>query len=326
MNRKVRADSIAQFDKILLLHNDVHRSAMSRQRFEPDGSVVEEGRWSSGGEGGSFIAFDAAGRYFVVSNSHAGWSVFENGIEPRLIATLGNTGSGPHPRQVQSHPHCGIFSPDNQWIYAADMGSDEVLSFSFDADTGAVGEKVRAYRAAPGSGPRHVVARHVHVYLLNELGNTLVVLKPAGDGTMTEVQTLSTLPDGFDEFSHTAHLEISRDGRRVYFTNSLYGAIDPQFYPDGIDGWMVKLDAKPNGGIAFGLDYRYGRVYRHDPRAGGAELVIGRPDESRQWSRIAVDRQGLIYLYDGQQAQLDVFDDDEFVIRRRIARARGGRG
>ena len=24
-----------------------------------------------------------------------------------------------------------------------------------------------------------------------------------------------------------------------------------QFYPDGIDGWMVKLDAKPQGGIAF---------------------------------------------------------------------------
>ena len=46
-------------------------------------------------------------------------------------------------------------------------------------------------------------------------------------------------------------VEISRDGKRVYFTNSLYGAIDPQFYPEGIEGWMVKLDAKPDGGIAF---------------------------------------------------------------------------
>ncbi len=46
-------------------------------------------------------------------------------------------------------------------------------------------------------------------------------------------------------------VEISRDGRRVYFTNSLYGVIDEQFYPEGIDGWMVKLDAKPDGGIAF---------------------------------------------------------------------------
>ena len=37
-------------------------------------------------------------------------------------------------------------------------------------------------------------------------------------------------------------VEISRDGRRVYFTNSLYGAIDAQFYHEGLDGWMVKLD------------------------------------------------------------------------------------
>ncbi len=46
-------------------------------------------------------------------------------------------------------------------------------------------------------------------------------------------------------------VEISRDGRRVYFTNSLYGAVDPQFYPAGIDGWMVKLDVGPDGGIDF---------------------------------------------------------------------------
>jgi selenium-binding protein 1 len=45
-------------------------------------------------------------------------------------------------------------------------------------------------------------------------------------------------------------VEVSRDGRRVYFTNSLYGAVDAQFYPEGIDGWMVKLDADPNGGLA----------------------------------------------------------------------------
>ena len=46
-------------------------------------------------------------------------------------------------------------------------------------------------------------------------------------------------------------VEISRDGRRVYFTNSLYGSIDVQFYHEGLDGWMVKLDAKPAGGIDF---------------------------------------------------------------------------
>jgi methanethiol oxidase len=44
-------------------------------------------------------------------------------------------------------------------------------------------------------------------------------------------------------------VEISRDGKRVYFTNSLYRAWDEQFYPDGIQGWMVKLDVADGGGI-----------------------------------------------------------------------------
>jgi selenium-binding protein 1 len=43
--------------------------------------------------------------------------------------------------------------------------------------------------------------------------------------------------------------EISRDGRRVYVTNSLYRTWDEQFYPDGIKGWMAKVDVRPNGGM-----------------------------------------------------------------------------
>jgi len=37
-------------------------------------------------------------------------------------------------------------------------------------------------------------------------------------------------------------VEMSRDGKRIYLTNSLYASWDAQFYPEGIDGWMVKLD------------------------------------------------------------------------------------
>jgi methanethiol oxidase len=46
-------------------------------------------------------------------------------------------------------------------------------------------------------------------------------------------------------------VEVSRDGRRVYLTNSLYTPWDAQFYPDGIRGWMTRLDAGAEGGIAF---------------------------------------------------------------------------
>ena len=49
-------------------------------------------------------------------------------------------------------------------------------------------------------------------------------------------------------------VEISRDGRRVYVTNSLYTSWDEQFYPDGVRGWMVKIDTREDG---MALDERF---------------------------------------------------------------------
>jgi methanethiol oxidase len=50
-------------------------------------------------------------------------------------------------------------------------------------------------------------------------------------------------------------VEVSRDGGRVYLTNSLYSPWDAQFYPEGIQGWMAKVDVTPGGGMA--LDPRF---------------------------------------------------------------------
>ena len=49
-------------------------------------------------------------------------------------------------------------------------------------------------------------------------------------------------------------VEVSRDGRRVILTNSLYAAWDEQFYPEGIDGWLVKLDAGEDGSLTLDPD------------------------------------------------------------------------
>jgi selenium-binding protein 1 len=45
-------------------------------------------------------------------------------------------------------------------------------------------------------------------------------------------------------------VEVSRDGRRVYLTNSLYATWDDILYPAGVGAWMAKIDADPAGGIA----------------------------------------------------------------------------
>jgi selenium-binding protein 1 len=50
-------------------------------------------------------------------------------------------------------------------------------------------------------------------------------------------------------------VEVSRDGRRVYLTNSLYSTWDAQFYPQGINGWFVKLDSEPGGDFKLDPDF-----------------------------------------------------------------------
>jgi methanethiol oxidase len=50
-------------------------------------------------------------------------------------------------------------------------------------------------------------------------------------------------------------VEVSRDGRRVYVTNSLYRSWDEQFYPDGIQGWLAKLNVGRTGGLELDRDF-----------------------------------------------------------------------
>ena len=72
-------------------------------------------------------------------------------------------------------------------------------------------------------------------------------------------------------------VEISRDGRRIYLTNSLYGAWDDQFYPDGVGAWMARIDTDPTtGGLTIDPgffphsdDFRGRRV--HQVRLAGGD-------------------------------------------------------
>ena len=66
-------------------------------------------------------------------------------------------------------------------------------------------------------------------------------------------------------------VEVSRDGKRVYLTNSLYLPWDAQFYPDGINGWMVKIDTE--NGMSFDPDFflDFGDQRPHQVRLQGGD-------------------------------------------------------
>jgi selenium-binding protein 1 len=68
-------------------------------------------------------------------------------------------------------------------------------------------------------------------------------------------------------------VELSRDGRRAYFTNSLYSPWDEQFFPEGIRSWMVKLNASPQGGMEIdaGFFVDFGEHRAHQIRLEGGD-------------------------------------------------------
>jgi len=68
-------------------------------------------------------------------------------------------------------------------------------------------------------------------------------------------------------------VEVSRDGQRVYLTNSLYRTWDEQFYPEGLRGWLVKIDADTNGGMRVDpeLFMQFNSMRPHQVRLEGGD-------------------------------------------------------
>ena len=75
------------------------------------------------------------------------------------------------------------------------------------------------------------------------------------DGTEWTVDEVITIP-AEPLAGGPQMVEVSRDGKRIFVTNSLYGAWDDQFYPAGVGAWLAKIDTDPaSGGLT--LDERF---------------------------------------------------------------------
>jgi selenium-binding protein 1 len=68
-------------------------------------------------------------------------------------------------------------------------------------------------------------------------------------------------------------VEVSRDGKRIYFTIRSYAPWDAQFYPEGIKSWMVKLNARPEGGMDLDPNFflEFGDLRGHQVRLEGGD-------------------------------------------------------
>src|SRR6185503_5733826 len=97
---------------------------------------------------------------------------------------------------------------------------DKVLIYRFDADKGSLTPNDPPFvTVKPGSGPRHF-AFHPSgkfAYVINEMGNTVTVFAYDKEkGSLTEIQSIGTLPSDFKGTSYTAEVVVHPSGRFLY--------------------------------------------------------------------------------------------------------------
>jgi 6-phosphogluconolactonase len=128
-------------------------------------------------------------------------------------------------RQAGPHAHFSKFSSDGKFLYAVDLGTDQVIYYPMDS--GHMGEGKVALQLDPADGPRHLDfdPEGAFVYVINELSSTIVVAKVLEDGSFERVEKVSTLPEGYEGESYCADIHVSDDGRFLYGSNRGHNSI-----------------------------------------------------------------------------------------------------
>jgi 6-phosphogluconolactonase len=188
----------------------------------------------SGGSGPCHVNIDHAGKNVLVTNYNSG-SVSVIPIEPdgslaEPSCFVQHEGSSVNPqRQKGPHAHSVNISPDDRFAFVADLGLDKIMIYRLDVDKGTITPNDPAFvKVKPGSGPRHFTfgIDGKYAYVINEMGGTITAFtyEPAS-GTLTEIQTISTLPDDFSGFNGCAEVCVHPNGRFLYGSNRGHDSI-----------------------------------------------------------------------------------------------------
>ena len=119
--------------------------------------------------------------------------------------------------------------------------------------------RIRSASVQAGAGPRHFAFHpsKSNAYVINELDSTVTTF--AYDpklGVLDSIQTLSTLPEGFEGVTHTAEVQVHPSGKFVYGSNRGHDSI-AMFRVDDATGKLASMGHEPTGGKTprnFGID------------------------------------------------------------------------
>lgn len=214
--------------------------------FRPINRQPSDGDWPC------HLALDATAKWIFTTNYGSGsmsvFPILEDGSLGAMSDHVQHEGRGANPqRQERAHAHSTTLTPDNHFAIVADLGTDQLVRYVFDAANGTL-QELGHVPTRPGAGPRHMVF-HPNgrvLYVANELANTVAVYDyDLMSGSLSERETLDTLPPNAPEDT-VADIHVSSQGDRVYVSNR--GDDSIAVFAAEANGGLQRVAVVPSGG------------------------------------------------------------------------------
>lgn len=232
--------------------------------------------------GPCYITIDREGKRVHTANYSGGsissFQVRNDGSLTTATSVISFTGSGPDStRQATPHVHSVMYSPDDRFLFAADLGSDKLYRFNVN-DTPFKGQpaiqksSLKTFSTPPGTGPRHFDFHPDggrYLYLLGELSGEVIVYEyQFGELVQKQVITADSVAA-----RGSADIHVSPDGRFLYASNRLQADGIAIFLIDPEEGTLTK--------VGYQLTGRHPRNFVITPN-GKFLLVASRDDNKIQ--------------------------------------------
>lgn len=210
----------------------------------------------TGGNGPCHVFVDKARKNLLVANYGSGsvcvLPIKADGSLAEKSSFIQLTGKGPDAkRQEAPHAHGMYLSPDEKFALSADLGTDNVYVYKFDAAKGLLTPNdPPAGVTPPGAGPRHGTFSPdgTKFYIINEMGGSITSFNwDAVKGTLTPIETVPTLKSAVPD-NTTAEIEFHPNKKVLYGSNRGENTIVR--YSVAADGKLTYEDATSTTGPA----------------------------------------------------------------------------
>jgi len=257
------------------------RSNSSLASFRIDSSTGKLKPLSSAalpkGDNAAFVGTDRTGRW-LLSASYGGGKVVvhrindDGTIQTPAVQTV----------ETAKTAHSVFTDRDNRYVFVPHVAPNAVYQFRLDAVTGKLTEAGKAPGGTDKAGPRHLAIHPTQnlAFTSDETGSSITAYRFAPDSGLKPVQTLSTLPAGFEGKNSTAEVKVHPSGKYVWVSNrghdSLAGfAIDDTGKLSAIGQTPTEktprsFDIEPDGRYVLGAGEGSGKlaVYQVDLATG----------------------------------------------------------